>query len=231
MKSPERGRGIGMSDKYRKFWTQSDLELLIRLYADTQSEELAVLCGHPLSSVYSKAKQLGLKKSPAYLESPAACRLRRGDDIGKEHRFQKGHAPANKGLRRPGYAPGRMSETQFVKGKKPYTWKPIGSERIYGGYLQRKVTDTGYSPRDWQPVHRLMWEETNGPIPPGQCLSFVDGNKRNIVLDNLQLVSRAELGRKNVVWNRYPRELAETIQLAGALKRKINRRMEDEKQN
>ena len=223
--------GEKMSNRSRKFWTQSEIDLLIRSYADTESEKLAVLCGHPLSSVYGKAKQLGLKKSPAYLESPAACRLRRGDDIGREYRFQKGNAPANKGLRRPGYGPGRMRETQFVKGRKPHTWKPIGSERIFGGYLQRKMTDTGYPPRDWQLVHRLMWEEANGPIPPGQCLIFVDGNKRNIVLDNLRIVTRAELGRKNVVWNRYPRELAETIQLAGALKRKINRRMGDEKQD
>ena len=214
-----------------KPWTPNEVGRLIRLYADTPTAELASLLGHPLWSVYGKARSLGLSKSPDFIESAASGRLRRGGDKGKETRFPKGHVPANKGLRRPGFSPGRMRETQFKEGRKPHTWRPIGTERLYGGYLQRKVTDTGYPPRDWQPVHRLIWEDANGPIPSGHVVIFKDGNRSNVALSNLELVSRAELGRKNVMWNRYPRELAETIQLAGALKHKINRRTEREKQD
>ena len=212
-------------------WKLNEIEKLKNLYPDTPTIELATLFGRPAYSIYNKAYQLGLAKSETYLESPAACRLRRGDNVGKAFRFEKGHVPANKGYRRPGFSPGRMGETQFKKGGKPHTWLPIGSERIADGYLQRKVTDTGYGPRDWQPVHRLLWEENNGPIPPGHVVKFIDGDRGNIVLSNLRLVSRSELGRQNVMWNRYPHELAETIQLAGALKRKINRRKDHEKQD
>lgn len=215
----------------RSPWTTEEIEALTRLYADTPTKELAVLLGHPVCSVFEKAKRLGLAKSPAYLESPASGRLRQGDNAGKEHRFRKGHVPANKGLRRPGYAVGRMCETQFEKGNKPHNYMPVGSERLLEGYLQRKISDTGYPPRDWKFVHRLLWEETNGSVPPGHVVIFIDGDKGNIDLANLRLASRSELGRRNVMWNRYPRELSETIQLAGVLKRKINRRSQREKQD
>lgn len=213
----------------RNPWTPEEIEALTRLYADTPTSELASLFGRPGHSVYGKARKLGLAKSPAYLESPAACRLRRGDNIGKDFRFPKGHVPANKGLRRPGYAVGRMRETQFEKGNKPHNYMPIGSERLMDGYLQRKISDTGYPPRDWKPVHRMLWEESNGPIPAGHVLIFKDGDRTNIVLSNLVLLSRAELAARNRMWTIYPRELAELMQLAGVLKRKINRRNECEK--
>jgi hypothetical protein len=85
-------------------------------------------------------------KSEAYLASPAACRLRRGDNIGAPYRFTKGHVPANKGLRRPGWGPGRMKETQFRKGERQgravKLYKPIGTERVSkDGYTERKIND------------------------------------------------------------------------------------------
>ncbi|EMM6737362.1 HNH endonuclease, partial [Pseudomonas aeruginosa] len=43
------------------------------------------------------------------------------------------------------------SATRFKKGQKPHTWLPVGSTRISAdGYLQRKISDTGYPPRDWK---------------------------------------------------------------------------------
>lgn len=215
----------------RKVWTPEEETTLQKFYPDTPTAELARLFGCPLYTIYGKAKRLGLAKSASYMASPDACRLRRGDNIGKAFQYQKGHVPANKGQRSPGFAPGRMGESQFRKGDKPFNWKPVGSERLMDCYRQRKVTDTGYPPRDWQPVHRLLWEEANGPIPPGHVLIFADGDRSNIILSNLCLISRADLAARNNVWTRYPRELAEAIQLAGALKRKINGRSQREKQD
>ncbi len=215
----------------RTFWTADALAELTRRYQHEATQAIARDLGRPLSSVYQKARALGLAKSAAYMASPAACRLRRADQVGKPTQFQKGHVPANKGLRRPGYAPGRMSETQFKAGQRGNRYIPIGSERVAGGYLQRKMTDTGYPPRDWQPVHRLLWEAAYGAIPDGYVVAFVDDDKTHVVLDNLCLMSRADLARGNTMWNRYPRELAEVVQLAGALKRKINRRSIREKQD
>jgi hypothetical protein len=193
------------------------------------TKDLARLLKRTVASVYNAADVEGLKKSETYLASPAACRLRRGDKVGAATRFPPGHAPANKGLRRPGWAPGRMAATQFSKGQMPHNWHPVGHERLTKeGYLQRKMADTGNTVADYVEVHRLLWEERHGPIPIGLVLVFKDRNKTNIVLENLELITRRELMARNSV-HRLPKELADLIQLNGALKRKL--RNLSEKQN
>lgn len=126
--------------------------------------------------------------------------------------------PWNKGMK--GLQTGGR-ETQFKPGSRPHTWKPIGSERTVDGYLQRKVTDTGYPPRDWQPVHVLLWVEHRGPVPAGHAVRFKDGDRTHIAIDNLELISRAQLMRRNTLHN-LPPELVETIRARSALVRRIN---------
>lgn len=110
-------------------------------------------------------------------------------------------------------AGGRVRETQFKPGGRPHSWLPIGSERTSkDGYLQRKVTDTGYPPRDGVGVHILIWREHCGEIPPGHVVVFRDRNKHNLQLGNLELISRAENCRRNSI-HRYPPELKEVIRL------------------
>ncbi|MDE3023145.1 MAG: HNH endonuclease [Pseudomonadota bacterium] len=176
-----------------------------------------------IKHIYKKATALGLKKTREYLDSPDACRLRRGDNVGVATRYKKGNVPANKGTKRPGYSigRGRMAETTFKKGEKTSTWLPIGSTRLMDGYQQRKMTDTGYPPKDWVGVHILLWQELHGPIPAGHVVVFKDGNKEHIEFDNLELLCRADLMRRNSIQN-LPKPLKEVIQLNGALKRKIN---------
>lgn len=193
-------------------------------YPHMASTLIAVMMECSLQRIYSKAAQLGLRKSAEYLASPASCRLRRGE-LGIAWQFPKGHVPANKGKRRPGYFAGRMRETWFPKGHRPHTWKPIGTERINAdGYRDRKVSDTGYPPRDWVGIHRLNWMAAHGPIPPGYIVAFKDGNKLNAALENLVLLSLVDNMRRNTIHARYPKPVREAIQLAGALKRQINRR-------
>ncbi|MEG7227362.1 HNH endonuclease signature motif containing protein, partial [Pseudomonas aeruginosa] len=105
------------------------------------------------------------------------------------------------------------SATRFKKGQKPHTWLPVGSTRISAdGYLQRKISDTGYPPRDWKGIHILLWEEHFGPIPTGHCVCFKDNNKQNVVIDNLELITRAERMRRNSI-HRYPPELKSAIRV------------------
>jgi len=180
--------------------------------------------------VYGKAAELGLRKTAEYLASPEACRLRREGDMhpGKDFQFKPGHVPANKGLRRPGYAPGRMREGQFKKGERrgraAEVYQPIGTERISrDGYLERKINEERPFQKRWRAVHLLEWEETHGPVPPGHAVAFKNGDKTDIRLDNLELITRAELMRRNIVHN-LPPELKTVIQLSGALKRVIRRK-------
>lgn len=109
-------------------------------------------------------------------------------------RFEKGHVPANKG-KKGVCAPG-IEKTQFKKGNLPGNTKPIGYERVSrDGYVEVKVkmrpsrTDCN---DNFVFKHRLIWERTHGPIPPGCVVIFKDGNKRNFDPDNLALVTMAE---------------------------------------
>lgn len=211
-----------------RIWEPWELEFLHTTYASVSTKELAGRLRRSVNAIYGRAALMGLHKSAEYLALPDACRLRRGDKVGEGSRFARGHVPANKGLRRPGWCPDRMAETQFKPGARPHTWKSIGSTRLTNdGYQQRKISDTGYPPRDWVGEHTLLWEKAHGPIPKGHALIFKDRNKSNICLDNLELITRRELMRRNTIHN-YPPELVDVIRLGAALKRQLRRRHEEQ---
>lgn len=110
-------------------------------------------------------------------------------------RFQKGHVSHNKGKHIQ--TKGRMAETQFKKGNLPPNTKPIGYERITDdGYVEVKVRmrpSHPYCNDNFVMKHYLVWEQAYGAVPEGHKLMFLDGNKQNCELENLQLVSDREL--------------------------------------
>ena len=216
--------------KVRKRWKQSEIEIVRTRYADTSASALAKELGRPVFSVYNLAEKLGISKSPEYLASPAACRLRRGDGVGKNHRFKPGTVPPNKGLRRPGYAPGRMAETQFKPGAS-LNKMALGSTRLIDGYLYRKISEIPKVPsaRNWRLEHYLVWEAVNGPVPEGHALVFRDRDRSNIALENLELITRAELARRNSI-HQLPEDLKEVIRLNSQIKRRI-RKLNGKKQD
>lgn len=181
--------------------------------------------------MYTKAARLGLKKSSAMrakLAKEAADQLTRS---GKRTRFKAGHEAWNKGTRYQ--AGGRSIETRFKKGHRngqaARNYRPIGSHRVnQDGYLERKTTDDEPVPvRRWTAVHRLVWEEAHGPIPPKHTVRFKPGcfttDPELITADKLECISMAENMRRNSVHN-LPEPLPQIIQLRGALRRKISNR-------
>ena len=205
----------------RIFWTNDQLAILRERYADTNTAEIAALLGMDIQRVYSKAHLLGLEKSEAYLASSEAHRL--DGKIGSATRFQKGMAAWNKGVK--GLQLGGVA-TQFKPGhrggKAAELYQPIGAERISkDGYLQRKINDDMPLQKRWRAVHIIVWEETNGPLPAGHAVTLKDGNKRNIAIGNLELLSRAQLMARNTVHN-LPEELKDVIRLNGVIRRKIH---------
>lgn len=207
----------------RHVWTASELKLLRRLYADTLTADIAARLGIKVTHVYAKARALGLSKSPehsAALNVKLRAAMLDPNHPGRRSQFRKGMVTWNKGMK--GLQIGGEA-TQFKKGNRPHTWRPLGSDRVSKeGYLQVKLADTGVTRRDYVPVHHLVWELHRGPIPAGYRVTFKDGNKTHIAIDNLELASIADMMRRNSVHN-LPKPLAEVVQLRGALKRKINR--------
>jgi len=106
--------------------------------------------------------------------------------------FKKGHVPANKGKKGISY-PG-MQATQFKKGHTPVNFRPVDSERVnVYGYVEIKIAD----PNKWRLKHQVIWEQANGPVPRKHVVLFGDGDKSNLDLDNLLLVSQKQLVRLN----------------------------------
>lgn len=214
-------------------WTSSEEEILTRLHANTPNAEIARLLGVQIHVITGKANKMGLHKSPEYLASPAACRLRRGDNVGKAHQFKPGLVPWNKGLKGVTYAgcvstqfkPGvRSGKAGNLLGRSNLQYKPVGAERISkDGYLERKINDEMPFQQRWRGVHLLLWESVNGPLPRGHAIVFKDGDKRNITLDNLERVTRADLMRRNSRHNHGP-EISELIHLRGVITRITNRK-------
>lgn len=121
------------------------------------------------------------------------------DDIMEERirasQFQKGQPSMNKGLKPEEYmspaALEKIRKTQFKKGHLPHNTKKDGAISI------RKHKRTGQAYKyiriakgEWVLLHRHMWEQQEGPIPPGYNCQFIDKDTMNCDIDNLYLINR-----------------------------------------
>ena len=223
----------------RTSWTPAMDRALRRLYARWSAAECAKVMGLTVPAVYARVTVLGLHKPREWVAARARQRWAEGrHETSRANCFKPGTAPFNKGRPMaewmPPAAAEKCSRTQFRKGQMAgaamHNWVPVGTEKVRDGQLCRKVTDDPnvYPAARWQPVSRLVWEAEHGPIPAGHIVRFRDGmattHRDSITLDRLELVTRAENMRRNSYHTRYPKEVAQLIQLKGALNRKINNR-------
>lgn len=68
--------------------------------------------------------------------------------------------------------------------------KPIGSKKIgQYGYILIKVDDkTNNQKKNWQLYHHYIWEKHYGKIPPQHAVIFLNGDKKDIRIENLEMV-------------------------------------------
>lgn len=162
-----------------------------KLWSDKMLDFLRFEC-HMMTYVETASAinaRFGTSLRPSQIKS---CRGNRKISSGLTGHFPKGHVPANKGKKTG--SRGRMAETQFKKGHMPQTYRPVGTEQLRGdGYVWVKIKD----PRTWRQKHVLVWERHHGPVPRGHVVLFADSNRQNFNIDNLILVSRAQLVRMN----------------------------------
>lgn len=163
-------------------YTPEEREFIERNYLGIKSGDLAQMFNAEFGTDLSR----GQIKS--YLTNHNLCN-------GVVCRFSKGHVPANKGKKMSAEVYARASATMFKKGHVPVNHKPVGSERIDSkdGYHLVKVAE----PNVWRPKHVVLWEKHNGPVPKGHKIVFANQDKNDIRIDNLILVSDAQMAVVN----------------------------------
>lgn len=185
----------------RKFWTETENELIRLHYPDNLTENLVSLFpGRSLCSITSHARELGIKKSKVFFEGPDSGRISKNNDIGVSTRFTRQMPGWNKGKKQSDYMSAEMiartAKTRFKKGQDPHNTQPIGYERVtVDGYVEVKVRhlkDGNGKNKNFELKQRLIWEQKNGPIPDGGIIEFLDGNKLNFEDSNLVLRTRKE---------------------------------------
>lgn len=213
-------------------WTAEQDAHLVQHFATRSAVDMASTWGLKPTVVYRRAKQLGLKKDPNFL-SEFAKRTglpQRGAACG----FKKGSVPANKGKKMRPEVYAVAQRTMFRKGQRPHNAKPVGAYRVNSdGYLDRKTHNTGYPPADWEGVHRLVWKEHHGEIPPGHIVCFKPGRRTTdlalITIDALECLTKRQIMARNTLHN-LPPQPKSTIQTKAILKRMINQRTKRDEQ-
>lgn len=185
----------------QRSWTEADDATLRSLYKEISARELGEILGRSRAAIKNRAQTLKITKP--------------GENNGF---FRAGMTPWNKGSHY--VAGGRSAETRFKKGARPPNVHEVGHIRENSdGYLDIKVAP---GKRQWVQLHRYNWKQHYGAFPhKDMAVAFKDGNKHNCDISNLELITRAELMRRNTCHNHGP-EIAQVIQLRGALARKIN---------
>jgi hypothetical protein len=224
-----------------RVWTEDEDETLRINWPRFPAFLIAHVLKRGRASVYRRASQLGLKKADDFETQPLAALWNGTQEPGSiAARFKPGSVPPNKGIRRPGWSPGRMAATQFKKGRpasESRNYVPIGTEKVCPKrkVLMRKITDDPsiFPAQRWRPVHVLVWEAAHGPVPAGHIVIFRPGTKTffaaEITADRLEAVSLAENMRRNTFHNRYPTEVKELIHLKARITRQINKRTKEQR--
>ena len=113
---------------------------------------------------------------------------------GRTGHMNAGNEPWNKGTKGLTGA----NSGSFKKGDIPGNQRSLGDERICtkDGYILIKIDEekpyTG-APTRFKAKHVWLWEQAHGPVPEKHTVSFIDGDKSNCVLENLELLSRSAL--------------------------------------
>ena len=168
------GRPKGSKDKKPQHkWTDEEKEYLASIVKGSTYKEITEKMNNKFEYNFSEEQ---IKSAMARYKLPT----------GTGGYFKKGSTPWNKGLK--GYM--GVNKTSFKKGTIPPNQVPIGTESITkGGYIKVKVGE----PNKWKLKQRYIYEQHYGEIPNNCNVIFADKNIRNFDINNLVLVSKAEM--------------------------------------
>ena len=184
-------KGTYKKNGRRKRLNKEEIARFISLFPDEFNWKLERMFDISSSTVNKLKHRYGLNKSHTIM---SLCRFKKG-----EKAWNKGKKGINTG----------GEQGQFKKGNLPKNHRHIGSIRLQRNnnrgeqYFYIKTEE----PNKWKPLHRHIWEQNFGEIPPGFCVVFKDKNVLNTEISNLELITRA----KNMERNRNRKKASESM--------------------
>ncbi len=217
-----------MSNK-KYFFSDKENDTLIACYADTPTATLAEWFDKPIAAIYRQAVRLGVKKSIAFLSTAAAGRYNSSSNYenSKRSQFKKGQTPPNKGKKQTEYmsaeAIANSAKTRFKKGQTPHNTYVQESGIVI---IRKNKKGIPYqfvklARAKWLHLHIYVWQQAYGIVPKGLLVTFKDGNTMNCVLENLELIDRAENMRRNS-HIKLPADVQAVIHAKAAVTRQLN---------
>jgi len=202
-------------------FNQGELAEFIRLhYPNKPTRLLSLVTGFTENKIYRMAASLGLKKTEEHQRQTLQRLAVNLSENGKAHRFTAGQTPPNKGKRMPAEVYEKAKATMFKPGHKPHNTKHDGHISIRRDKTGREYAWVRVREGEYRLLHRVVWEENNGPIPRNMVVTFKNGNTMDCILENLELLTKEQNMLRNSML-RYAPDMVQAIRLKGALKRRI----------
>ena len=121
----------------------------------------------------------------------------------------------NERIKNPNSKEGKFGTKSSVykKGCMPHNTNDIGHEFIRSdGFIMVKIQNNQDPRYNHKLKHQIIWEKHNGPKPANMLIAFIDGNPRNCIIENLELIQKSEnLLRNKLGLRKAPQELKPII--------------------
>ena len=139
---------------------------------------------------------------------------------GRTGNFEPGHKSWNAGTAGQGLT--KANSGSFKKGGVPINITPIGTERVNAyGYIEIKIDEPDPYTKAltrYKLKHIVLWVQAHGPVPEGMVVTFIDSDKTNCCIENLEIISRQELHCRNQLgYGKVPNELKPTVSMLSKL--------------
>ena len=197
-------------------WHPWMIEKLRGQYPDGDTQELALMLGVTATSLRTKAYDLQVKKSEAFVIAQREKAMARC--VGT--RFKAGHPSWNKGKKGSIVVTDGMRKTMFRPGQKPHNTTYDGCISVIidkRGVRQFKIR---VSEANSEYLSRYNYRKAFGPIPKNHVIKFRDGDALNCDPSNLECVSRTLLMLLNAKHG-YTRDIAEVKEVLCYIKQEI----------
>lgn len=173
-------RSTGESNRGKRLlFTESQIDFLKVSFPSMSRLELTAALNAKFQTSFKPSQVIAFTKN-------------HGITSGRTGHFKKGQVPFNAGTK------GLMKRNSgtFNKGNTPHNHVPVGSTTVdTEGYHKTKVAE----PNVWEHTHRMLYEKTHGPIPKTCVVVFIDGDRSNVVVENLELIDRGDLAVMNKI--------------------------------